>query len=87
MNSKRGIIGSTIMIFVATLVIVLLLSMYLFGSSVVKLLDNDVGVSVYESGKAGEKLMNTFAREIIEAQISFYRNYSDFLIEGGDGNG
>jgi len=83
MNSKRGVVGATIMLVVATLAIVFLLSMYLFGSSVAKLLDNNVGVLIYEEGGVEKDLSNTFAKEIIEAQISFYRNYSDFLLEGG----
>ncbi len=87
MNSKRGIVGATIMLFVATLAIVIILSMYLFGSSVAKLLDNNEGVLIYEEGGVETDLLSVFAGEIIEAQISFYRNYSDFLLEGGDEDG
>jgi len=87
MNSKRGIVGATIMLFVATLAIVIILSLYLFGSSVAKFLDNNEGVLIYEEGGVETDLLSVFAGEIIEAQISFYRNYSDFLLEGGDEDG
>lgn len=54
MNSKRGIIGSLIVMFITTIAIVIILTIFVLGSGIVKKFDNvDAGISIYNETRIG----------------------------------
>jgi hypothetical protein len=82
MNSKRGIVGATIMLFVTTIVVVALLAAYVFGSGIIQLLDTS-SAGVYSEGDIDEDISYGLVQKVIDKQINFYRLYSINRLSGG----
>lgn len=82
MNSrinKRGILGSLFVMIIATIAIVLILLIFIFGSGIVKRFDKvDAGIRIYNESDAG-----------LDDVFSYIDNYQKFvevkyLVAGGD---
>ncbi|MBT3642665.1 hypothetical protein HN604_03645 [archaeon] len=82
MNSKRGVVGSIVMLFIGTIAIVALLAAYVFGSGLISLLDVE-GVAVYSEGDIDSMISHDLIQEVISEQINFYKLYFGNILSGG----
>ena len=76
--NKSGIIGSLITMFITTIVIIIILTVFVLGSGVVKKFDKvDVGIRIYNETEIG--LCDVFD------YMTYYNKFIEvkYLIEGG----
>ena len=77
-NDKRGVVGSFMVMFVATVAIVLILFLFIFGSGLIKRIHKvDADVSIHDEKRTG---LSDVLNYILE-----YEQFAEakFLIEGG----
>ena len=87
MNSKRGVIGRFIVSFVATIIIVLVLTGFILLSSMVKIVSKaDAGLVIYKEDMIGIDdgigYMKNYAR-LVEArsEVNIYLSLNQALLE------